>query len=418
MLHFVSLRYKRRLVMKNLGLFIIGKLISVFGSAIYTFAIGLYVLKQTGSGFSFALTLFVGLIPTIIFSPVAGYMSDRFDKKKIVVFMDFANGMMFLTLFLLTLKFELNQPMIYISTFMTTVFTTFFGIAFEAAKTNLVADEKLMSINSLSKVIDSTALILAPVLGGLIFAFTDIKTFILINAVCFIFSAGIETMIDFNYNVKSTAEINDDGGFVEDIKDGLTYIRKSSEIVKMINVLVILNFFISFSVTVPLPYIINNLLNLSSNQYGIIQGAFPVGMILGAVVVGKIIEKIDYMKLLIFSSITLSVAIALLGLPLVLADASSLVYMIYYISIMVIFGIAISFIDVPILWLMQKSIPDNLRGKVLSISMSIVKLIAPLGLVISGMIINSVPVYIMTFAGGGILMLSNLMILNQKNKPA
>ena len=404
--------------MKNLGLFIIGKLISVFGSAIYTFAIGLYVLKQTGSGFSFALTLFVGLIPTIIFSPVAGYMSDRFDKKKIVVFMDFANGMMFLILFVLTLKFELNQPMIYISTFMTTVFTTFFGIAFEAAKPNLVADEKLMSINSLSKVIDSTALILAPVLGGLIFAFTDIQTFILINAVCFIFSAGIETMIDFNYNIKSTAEINDDGGFVEDIKDGLTYIRKSSEIIKMINVLVILNFFISFSVTVPLPYIINNLLNLSSNQYGIIQGAFPVGMILGAVVVGKIIEKIDYMKLLIFSSITLSVAIAFLGLPLVLADASSLAYMIYYISIMVIFGIAISFIDVPILWLMQKSIPDNLRGKVLSISMSIVKLIAPLGLVISGMIINSVPVYIMTFAGGGILMLSNLMILNQKNKPA
>lgn len=404
--------------MKNLGLFIIGKLISVFGSAIYTFAIGLYVLKQTGSGFSFALTLFVGLIPTIIFSPVAGYMSDRFDKKKIVVSMDFANGMMFLILFILTLKFELNQPMIYISTFMTTVFTTFFGIAFEAAKPNLVADEKLMSINSLSKVIDSTALILAPVLGGLIFAFTDIKTFILINAVCFIFSAVIETMIDFNYNIKSTVEINDDGGFVEDIKDGLTYIRKSSEIVKMINVLVILNFFISFSVTVPLPYIINNLLNLSSNQYGIIQGAFPVGMILGAVAVGKIIEKIDYMKLLIFSSITLSVAIALLGLPLVLADASSLAYMIYYISIMVIFGIAISFIDVPILWLMQKSIPDNLRGKVLSISMSIVKLIAPLGLVISGMIINSVPVYIMTFAGGGILMLSNLMILNQKNKPA
>ena len=404
--------------MKNLGLFIIGKLISVFGSAIYTFAIGLYVLKQTGSGFSFALTLFVGLIPTIIFSPVAGYMSDRFDKKRIVVFMDFANGMMFLILFVLTLKFELNQPMIYISTFMTTVFTTFFGIAFEAAKPNLVADEKLMSINSLSKVIDSTALILAPVLGGLIFAFTDIKTFILINAVCFIFSAGIETMIDFNYNIKSTAEINDDGGFVEDIKDGLTYIKKNSEIVKMINVLVILNFFISFSVTVPLPYIINNLLNLSSNQYGIIQGAFPVGMILGAVVVGRIIEKIDYMKLLIFSSITLSVAIALLGLPLVLADASSLAYMIYYISVMVIFGIAISFIDVPILWLMQKSIPDNLRGKVLSISMSIVKLIAPLGLVISGMIINSVPVYIMTFAGGGILMLSNLMILNKKNKPA
>lgn len=54
---------KKQKEMKNLLLFSIGKTISVSGSAIYTFALGLYVLKLTGSALSFASTLILGVIP-------------------------------------------------------------------------------------------------------------------------------------------------------------------------------------------------------------------------------------------------------------------------------------------------------------------------------------------------------------------
>lgn len=66
----------------NFILYFAGNLMSLFGSAIYTFAIGLYVLKTTNSGISFAATLVMGTLPVILFNPFAGALADKFDKKR------------------------------------------------------------------------------------------------------------------------------------------------------------------------------------------------------------------------------------------------------------------------------------------------------------------------------------------------
>lgn len=47
------------------------------------------------------------------------------------------------------------------------IYNVFFGIGLEAVKPNMVTKERLMSINSISKIIDSISLILGPMLGGL-----------------------------------------------------------------------------------------------------------------------------------------------------------------------------------------------------------------------------------------------------------
>ncbi|MBL2323067.1 MFS transporter, partial [Klebsiella pneumoniae] len=85
----------------------------------------------------------------------------------------------------------------YTTTFLMTVFTTFFGIGLEAAKPNIVSKERLMSLNSISKIIDSISLILGPMLGGIVFAVFDMKTFIIINGISFILSAISILFINF-----------------------------------------------------------------------------------------------------------------------------------------------------------------------------------------------------------------------------
>ena len=61
-----------------------------------------------------------------------------------------------------------------------------------------------MSINSISKIIDSVSLILGPMLGGIVFAVLDIKIFIIINGISFILS-GISILFIhfklFEYNI-------------------------------------------------------------------------------------------------------------------------------------------------------------------------------------------------------------------------
>ena len=125
-----EVKSKNRKEISNLVLFSLGKFVSVFGTSVYTFAIGLYVLKITGSGLSFAATLGFGLVATIIFNPIAGVMADRFDKKRIVVAMDLLNGFLFITVYFISLIYDLNLITIYLSTFLTTVFTTILGISF------------------------------------------------------------------------------------------------------------------------------------------------------------------------------------------------------------------------------------------------------------------------------------------------
>ncbi|EJQ94910.1 hypothetical protein II1_03978 [Bacillus cereus MC118] len=118
--------------LKNICLYVIGKTISIFGSSIYSFASGLYVLQITGSALNFAITLILGTIPMIVMNPFAGVIADKVDKKKLVVCMDLLSGSLLIVTYIVSSNYGLNLFIIYAITFLMSVFTTFFGIGLEA----------------------------------------------------------------------------------------------------------------------------------------------------------------------------------------------------------------------------------------------------------------------------------------------
>ncbi|WP_108670397.1 MFS transporter [Peribacillus acanthi] len=403
---------KDRNEIKNLFLYSIGKTVSIFGTAIYNFALGLYVLKLTGSALSFAVTLILGIIPMIIINPFAGVIADKFNKKTIVVSMDLANGVLLVSVYVLSNIFGLNLFLIYATTFLMTLFTTFFGVGLEAAKPNIVSEKMLMNINSISKIIDSVSSIMGPMLGGIVFAIFDIRTFIIINGISFIFSGLSVMFINFKlFNYHSNEDSS--GGkihIIRDIKDGFHYLLERKSIMNLFILLISLNFFLGFAVTIPLPYIINTVLELGSKEFGIIQGAFPVGMILGAVMVKKITKRISYSSLLKYLSFSLSIFMIITGFPVMLGGfpIDPIFYIVFYSAVMFFFGAIVALIDIPISYFMQKEIPDEYRGRVISIGISIGKTMLPLAMLTSGVLLNLIPSYIMPIAGGMLFLLFNI----------
>ncbi|WMM23637.1 MFS transporter [Tissierella sp. MB52-C2] len=407
---------KNKTERRNFILFSLGKFVSIFGASIYSFAIGLYVLEITGSGLNFALSLIVSSIPMLIINPFAGVLADKFDKKKIVVMMDIVNGTFLMLIYIISCIYGLSLPIIYISTFITTIFSTIFGISMEAAIPNIVSKDMLMNINSISKIIDSISSILGPMVGGLVFAFIDIKYFILLCGIFYVISGVSEMFIDFRYNYHGHEENENNINFVEDMKKGFEYIMERKDIIGIFTVFISINFFMGLSVTVPLPYIINNVLTLGSKSLGIIQSGFPVGMIIGALLIKRIMKKIEYKKVLMFSSFTLGICTILLGIPILFKNMAftTIMYTLYYCGVVVVFGVTISCIDIPIMYMLQKMIPDEYRGRVLSIVMSTVKIILPIGLILSGYLLNRIPIYFITTVGGILLFLTNALSLNSK----
>ncbi|QWU45364.1 MFS transporter [Bacillus sp. NP247] len=405
--------------LRNICLYSIGKTVSIFGSSIYSFALGLYVLQITGSALNFAITLILGTIPMIVMNPFAGVIADKVDKKKLVVCMDLLNGSLLIAVYILSSNYGLNLFIIYATTFFMSVFTTFFGIGLEAAKPNIVSKESLMSINSISKIIDSVSLILGPMLGGIVFAVLDIKTFIIINGISFILS-GISILFihfklfEFNINEEcSKRRIN----FIKDIKEGFSYLIEKESLKNTFRILISLNFFLGFAVTVPFPYIINTVLNLSSKQFGIIQGTFPVGMIIGAILVKKITDRFSYSYLLKKLSSMLAVFMVISGIPVLFKsfEVNDFVYVITYCVVMFFLGLIIALIDIPLIYFMQKEISDEYRGRVLSIGLSIGKMMQPIALALSGLLLNYIPAYTLPIAGGIVFLILNKAYSNKLN---
>ncbi|WP_242229578.1 MFS transporter [Bacillus cereus group sp. BfR-BA-01329] len=410
---------KRNQELRNICLYSIAKTVSIFGSSIYSFALGLYVLQITGSALNFAITLILGTIPMIVMNPFAGVIADKIDKKKLVVCMDVLSGCLLITVYILSSYYGLNLFIIYTTTFLMTVFTTFFGIGLEAAKPNIVSKERLMSLNSISKIIDSISLILGPMLGGIVFAVFDMKTFIIINGISFILSAISILFINFKLCEQyikeecSIREIN----FIKDIKEGCSYLMERESLKNTFSILISLNFFLGFAVTVPLPYIINTVLNLSSKQFGLIQGTFPIGMIVGAIIVKKITNRFSYSYLLKKISFMVAIFMIVSGVTVLFKsiEMNNIVFVPMYCTIMFFLGLMIALIDIPLIYFMQKEIPDEYRGRVLSIGLSAGKMMQPIALALSGLLLNHIPAYTLPIGGGIVFLILNQAYSNKLN---
>lgn len=403
----------------NIILFSIGKLISLFGTHIYTFAIGLYVLKLTGSSLSFATTLALSIIPVVIVNPFAGVLADKFNRKYLVVLMDILSGILCLALYFFSSYYGLNLTMIYLTTFIMTSLMTVFDASMESAKPNIVSENKIMKINSISTIISSMSRILGPMLGGIVFAFIDIELFIAFNGVSFILSGISETFIDFDFKNSKVDEREGSKkiNFIEDIMEGFRYLVQKKETISLLMIFIFLNFSMGLSLSVPLPFIINNVLKMNSEYLGIIQSAFPIGLIIGAFFVERVSNKFPYKKLLVTMNLLIAVGIVFTGIPTlpIKLIKGSVNLLVYYSVIMLVLGIAVAFIDVPILSILQKSISDEYRGRVLSLAFSLVKIALPLAFIISGGLMKILPIYTLHLIGSLILITSSFVSIKNKS---
>lgn len=385
----------------NLFYYGIGRSMSMIGNSIYTFAIGLYVLNMTGSAVSFATTLILNIVPMMILYPVAGVVADRFSKKTLVIGMNAVNGVLFLMLWLLSRGSHLNLVVIYGVTILTAILTSIYNVSLEAAKTNIVSLSSILKLNSVGKVIDSFSSILGPIIGGILYAYSNLNIIILINAGSYLLGALAESQIDFDLYLKSEIEkLRFSNYILGQLKEGINYLWTSPSIKDMFLIMLGLNFMLGFSINIPLPYIINEILNLSSQNYGIIESMIPIGFIIGAFTVRPLMSRFSLQKLLISMNAIIAVIASMIGLPFLFNYfLGTLPYSIFYSALSLIIGVAIIFINIPVMTVLQEEITSDKKGVVFGLILSLVNITMPLGLILSAYLIEIVPIVLLPALG-------------------
>lgn len=165
-----------------------GQLISLIGSGLTSFALGVWTYQRTGSVTRFALITFFGALPGIVMSPLAGALVDRWDKRKTMMLADSGAALSTLCIALLLWADRLDTWHIYAAVAFASTCSALQIPAWSAAIALLVPKEKLDRANGLVELALSVVPIVSPLLAGVLVVTIHLHGVILIDFATFLFS--------------------------------------------------------------------------------------------------------------------------------------------------------------------------------------------------------------------------------------
>jgi MFS family permease len=152
----------------NVALLWVGQLISTLGDWCLWIAMQITIYNVTNSRIDLAFTVFTEALPFLIFSPIAGVVVDRMNRKSTMIAADLGRaGMVAL---LLIPRGHVPLWLYYAVLFACSAMSAFFGPARIAIMTQLVPRRSLVQVNAALATAMELGEIAGPALGGFVLA--------------------------------------------------------------------------------------------------------------------------------------------------------------------------------------------------------------------------------------------------------
>jgi MFS family permease len=414
---------EKKLLNKNFVILVIGQILSVLGSAVLRFAIDLHVLDVSGRADVFAMVLALSLIPYVIFAPIGGVIADRFNRRNLMVLLDFLNGAVVAALILLFLMDQASLVAITIVLILLSLISAVYQPTVQASVPMLVGEESLASANGLVSALNSLSSLCAPVLGGVLYALLGIDVLLTISSIVFILAAIMEIFIKMPF-IKPEGT----GSLLQivkaDLKQGFSYmVHENSLILKTCVLATFLNLILSAFLVVGTPYILRMVMHSNNGMYSIGMMLAEVGTILGALTAGKYTQKMTirglYKWLLLLAGALLPMALAVTSGILHLGYFPS--FVLYFVFAVLIMSVA-TIITIFVITKIQTETPNELLGKIMSIVLALSTCAIPLGQMFYGILLEKfknsifIPILLVAMLTAILALSAKVMLTNADRK--
>ncbi len=405
---------------RNFWLYAIGRLVSLIGSGIQSLAIPLYILDLTGSGTIMGTFMVITMLPRILFGPVAGVLGDRFNRKMIMVYMDFARGAAILAMAVLAGANSLTITVLFIFQLLISTFDISFDPATAAMLPDIIESDKLLRGNSILGAINSLSYIIGPALGGILYGMCGIEAVLLLNGASYIASAISEIFIRYQQTTEK-GKISLKSVF-KDVVEGVRYMRKINGLILVMVFAMLSNFLLSPFFSVVFPFFARTIVGFTSEQYGFLQSGWVVGVLIGNVILGTLLSKKRQGNLFAMGLTAETLILFLLTVfffPYFI-DLFGWASWRYFAALglpILVTGIFNAFVNTPLNTLFQKIVPTNYRSRIFSVISILAQIATPLGAAIYGFAVDPVPVhYLILVSSIGNALLTLVFLLKGMTK--
>ena len=201
-----------------------GQLVSLMGTALTSFAIGIWLYQQTGLATTFTTMIFFSNIPRILLSPLAGAMVDRWNRKAMMMVSDLASGLITIIIFFLMWRGSLEIWHLYILMAFSSAFESFQFPAYSSAITMLVEKKHFARTSAMLSLAEEGSRVLAPILAAALIVIIKLEGIILIDIVSFAVAIITLILVPIPQPKQSEAGKKAQGGLRKEVGYGFRFI--------------------------------------------------------------------------------------------------------------------------------------------------------------------------------------------------
>lgn len=361
----------RSLQYRNYRLFFGGQSISLIGTWMQRIAMPWLVYHLTGSAFLLGLVSFAGQIPTFLLAPLAGVVTDKFSRYRVLLITQVISLLQALILALLSLAGVIQIWHIVVLSIALGCVNAFDVPSRHSFVVEMVEKkEHLGNAIALNSMMFNGARLIGPSIAGLILATAGEGICFLINAVSYIFV--VVSLLSMKIQKKEI--IRKSGNVLNDMKEGFRYTFGFAPIKHLLILLGIVSLMGS-SYQVLMPVFAKEILHGNSSTFGFLMGAAGVGALAGAIFLAS-------RETLIKLGRIIPAASAMFGAGLVVLSFTK--YFSVSLLLMIIIGLGLMLQTASSNTILQTITDDDKRGRVMSFYTIAIMGTAPFGSLLAG----------------------------------
>jgi MFS family permease len=387
---FASLRHR------NFRIFWFGQLGSLTGTWMQATALGWLVLELTNSEFRLGLVTAATSLPVLLFTLYAGVVADRTDKRRIIVAAQAAALLFALVLAVLTHAGWITFGAILLLVLMHGTANAFEIPTRQSFFVDLVGKQDLTNAIALNSAAFNLTRIIGPAVAGFLIGSVGIAAAFYLNAASYLAVIAGLLLIrlpPFQRPVRTQS-------VAENLREGFVWIR-GNRLPRTLVWLIAASSVLAFPYVMLLPVFARDILEVGAPGLGALLSASGAGALAGGLALAAIGSRVRRGPLLLGASLAFAALVAAFAL-----SRSFTLSMV----LLAAAGFAMILNNATVNALLQSLVPDELRGRVMSVYVFMFLGMAPLGSLQAGALARWLGAPVALALGSSALLVVTLLV--------
>ena len=363
----------------NYYIYITGQFVSQFGSKMTSYALTLWMYKQSGSVLSTAVLLACYLVPEIFLNFIAGSIIDKINKKNVILMTDMVAALASCSILWLLSLDLVSLYWLYLVNIILGISDAFQSPASEVVPSLIVAKEDYIKISGIQSFSQSFISIFNPIVTTAIYSFFGLYVVVWIDLLSFLFA--FITLALFVKIPEITTSDTKKESFLEISRSGFVFIKQTTGLKEVILFMAFINLIVAIYNTNLAPMVLSRT-NQNDLLLGMVSSMIGVSGIIGSFFVARSKDVKNRTKLA-----TSIIAYSFLICNTLLGIGQH--YLIWMIAVF-LGNVMIPVFSAQISYLMRVNVPYSMQGRVFSMRNTLQYSVIPIGNLLGGFLSDHV----------------------------